>query len=71
MAILVGSYGSYPFFILEKDTGAVVAGITGREVTAEDFLLIEGFAAGLAMVVRAVAGLNKAEAIDEGELLGS
>ena len=71
MTILVGGNRSDHFFILEQDTGAVVAGIASGEMAAEDFLLIEGFAAGLAMVVRTMAGLNKAEAIDQGELFGS
>ena len=71
MAILIGGYGFDQFFILEQDAGAIVAGIASGEPSAEYLLLVEGFAAGFTVVVRAVAGLDKAEAIDQGELLGS
>lgn len=71
VAILIGGYRLDQFFIFEEDTGTIITGIARGEAAAEDFLLVEGFAAGLAMVVRAVTGLDKAEAIDQGELFGS
>ena len=71
MTVLVDGNRSDHFFILEQDAGAVVTGIARGEMSAQDLLLIEGFAAGFAMVMRTMTGLNKAEAIDQGELFGS
>jgi len=71
MTTVVDGYRFDQFFILEQDTGAVIAGIAGGEVSAEHLLSIEGFAAGFAMIMRAMAGFDKAQAIDQGELFGS
>jgi len=43
----------------------VVAGITGAEFSAEDGLLVKRSPGGLAVVMRAMAGPDKAQAFDE------
>ena len=71
MAVVVQGEGAFVLFVLEEDTGFVVAGVAGLHLTGEEGGDIEWFTGGLAMVVGAMAVGQECQAVDDGECYGA